>query len=246
MQEKIAIFTEGQGEQIFLRNILFYLYDNSQLSFKCVRLHAGETQHAPYTFGDPKQSKIHFLLVNIGNDNKVLIEIKNQEKRILEEGYSRIIGLRDMYSKEYRNLSNHKINNEINQKFILRHNQEITKMSAPDKISFHFSIMEIESWWLSMYTIFKKIDSSLTVDILNKKFGFKLDEIDPETYFFHPSQDLSKILKSVGKTYDKKRGDVESITSHITPQDIELAISNNRCNTLKAFYEELRSFDVAA
>jgi hypothetical protein len=34
MQNKIAIFVEGQGEQIFVRNILFYLYDNSLLSFK--------------------------------------------------------------------------------------------------------------------------------------------------------------------------------------------------------------------
>ncbi|EDN70302.1 conserved hypothetical protein [Beggiatoa sp. PS] len=243
MQTKIAIFVEGQGEQIFLRNILFHLYDNSLLSFECVKFHDGRNEYAPYPFGNRQTSKIHFLIVNVGNDEKVLIVIKNMEENLLQKGgYSKIIGLRDMYSQKYKKLSNGKINNKITEKFIETHQSEIKKMSAPDKIAFYFSIMEIESWWLSMFTLFEKIDSSLTVDAINETFGFKLDEIDPEKYFFHPSKELERILKSVGKPYDKKRSDVESITNHITPQEIEVGISNDRCSTLRTFYEELCSF----
>ncbi|MDM8559006.1 hypothetical protein [Candidatus Parabeggiatoa sp. HSG14] len=243
MQTKIAIFVEGQGEQIFLRNILFHLYDNSLLSFECVKFHGGENKYVPYPFGNKQTSKIHFLIVNVENDEKVLIVIKNMEENLIKKGgYSKIIGLRDMYSRIYRTKSNGKIDDEISKQFIETYNSEINKMSTPDKISFYFSIMEIESWWLSMFTLFKKIDSSLTVDAINEKFGFKLDEIDPERYFFHPANDLKSILESVGKSYDKKRGDVESITTHITLQDIDAGISNNRCGTLRAFYEELCSF----
>lgn len=243
MQTKVAIFVEGQGEQIFLRNILFYLYDNSELSFECVKLRSGINEPVPYSFGDREQSKVHFLLVNTENDQKVLQVIINQEKRLIQQGYSKIIGLRDMYSEQYRKFSPREINDEITQKFISTHHDIINQMSDPEKISFHFSIMEIEAWWLSMFTVFQKIDPSLTVDFISQKFGFKLDEIDPEKYFFHPAQNLKQILESVEKKYDKKRGDVESITSYITPEDIEAGIFNNRCDALRMFYEELCSFD---
>lgn len=243
MQTKVAIFVEGQGEQIFLRHILFCLYDNSQLSFECVKLRSGINEPVPYPFGDRERSKVHFLLVNTENDQKVLQVITNQEKRLIQQGYSKIIGLRDMYSEQYRKFSPREINDEITQKFISTHRDLIDKMSDPEKISFHFSIMEIEAWWLSMFTVFEKIDQSLTLDFIDQQFGFKLNEIDPEKYFFHPAQKLKQILESVGNQYDKKRGDVESIVSYITPEDIEAGISNQRCDALRVFYEELCSFN---
>jgi len=243
MQTKIAIFVEGQSEQIFLREILLrlFLYDVNLLSFECVKLHAGKNEKAHYPFGNSKTSKIHFLILNVENDEKVLREIRDQEKNMFKKGYSKIIGLRDMYSGMYERKSK-QINDEISKRLIENCNSEIKKMSMPNKISFHFAIMELEAWWLSMFTLFEKIDSSLTVDAINEKFGFKLDEIDPEKYFFHPYPELKSILKSVGKSYNKKEGDVESVISHFTLQDIETGISNDRCNSLRVFYEEIKSY----
>lgn len=90
MQNKIAIFVEGAGRTTFctLRNILFYLYDNSLLSFKCVKLHAGISDDAPFSFGNQKDSKIHFLILNVGNDEKVLNEIQSQEENIIKNTFS--------------------------------------------------------------------------------------------------------------------------------------------------------------
>jgi hypothetical protein len=36
--KKVAVFVEGQGEQIFVRHLLNYLLEPTKLSFECLRL----------------------------------------------------------------------------------------------------------------------------------------------------------------------------------------------------------------
>jgi hypothetical protein len=59
---KIAFFVEGQGELIFIRNILFHLLDPSIFSFKCLKLHAGNLKDAPYEQINPS-AYIHFQII---------------------------------------------------------------------------------------------------------------------------------------------------------------------------------------
>ena len=68
-----------------------------------------------------------------------------------------------MYSRQYRTQTHHKIDASISEKFIQAAKNTIEKMSQPDQINFHFAIMEIEAWFLGMYTLFAKIDPRLTI-----------------------------------------------------------------------------------
>ncbi|SEH05386.1 Uncharacterised protein [Candidatus Venteria ishoeyi] len=147
-----------------------------------------------------------------------------------------------MYSRQYRKISSGIIDQETNKKFIEQYGKSISIMSKPDSISFHFAIMEVETWWLSMYTLFEKINPILTVDYIYEKIGINLKEEDIEECVFHPFIKLKQLMESIDKTYDKKYGEVEAITSYITVNDIESGISDNRCASLYAFYSELRSF----
>lgn len=36
--KKFAVFVEGQGEQVFVRHLLYYLLDPTKFSFECLRL----------------------------------------------------------------------------------------------------------------------------------------------------------------------------------------------------------------
>ena len=240
IKNKIAVFVEGQGELIFFRKLIPLLLENTHFSFQCLKLHSGKTEDVPYSYPNP-DAVIHFMIINVQGDANVLSAIKEREQGLIKKGYSKIMGLRDMYSEAYKKHSNG-ISPEINDKFIKNAKSTIQSMSEAKKISFHFAIMEIEAWWLSMHSIFQKIDKSLTLDCIHAKLGFKLDEIDPETHFFHPSVTLKKILELVGKSYRKNRDDVESITSHIKKQDIETAVLNGRCGRFGSFIDEIRRF----
>jgi hypothetical protein len=137
-------------------------------------LHAGTHEKVPYPYGNKDSSEVHFVIINVENDEKVLSEMHKNEAKILAKPNARILGLRDMYSKRYRDISHGTIDLAINKKFVEQYAESISKMSNPDRVSFHFAIMEVESWWLSMVTIFEKIDLSLTVEHIDSIIGVNL------------------------------------------------------------------------
>ena len=145
-----------------------------------------------------------------------------------------------MYSEEYDKRAKGKIDLNVTQTIFENTKTVISSMKYADKIGFYFSIMEIEAWWLSMYSIFKKINDKLDIDFIHKSLGYKLNDINAETEFYHPSVILKKIFDLVDMKYDKKFDDVKKITSKIDENDIENGISNNRCERFKMFCDEIK------
>ncbi|MCP4110641.1 MAG: hypothetical protein GY749_34815 [Desulfobacteraceae bacterium] len=163
-----------------------------------------------------------FQIIDVGGDNAVLNRILKREQYMWNSGYDKIIGLRDMYSREQVQ----KIDDNITQKFIKGANNTLkNKAKSPDKIVMCFAIMEIEAWLLAVYNVFEKLDSRLTVEYIKKHINIDLENIDPETEFFHPANQIEAIYRLAGKTYDKRKNDIETIASHITKlKYIELII----------------------
>jgi hypothetical protein len=236
--QKIAIFVEGQGELIFTRNLLYHLNDPARFSFECFKLYARSQQEVPYEYKNPN-AEVHFKIINVGNDERVLDVIAENEEKLMKEGFNKIIGLRDMYSKAYRKRSKNIIDDGVTQQFIEAVTTVIAGMNHSDKINFHFAIMELEAWWLSMYHLFEKIHDQLTVSFIENNLGYNLSHIVPEKTFFHPSLEIDKIFQLVEYKYKKHFDEVESITSKIDAQDISDAIKNNRCDCFKKFCDDL-------
>lgn len=242
---KIAIFVEGQAEQIFIRDLLLRVFNCSKLSFSCVKLYADQIKDVPYNYNVGKSYvEIHFLLVDAANDKKVLSAIKDREEYLFEKGYEIVFGLRDMYSDEYCKYST-TIDDDVTNRFIEGANQSISLMSWPEKIQLHFAIMELEAWFLGMYNLFYKISSTLKVDYIEDRIGYNLSEIDPQRQFYKPSDELDLILRLVDLQYQKHSHDVNSISSRIDRTDCDNAIENGRCQSFNFFYQELLSFSEA-
>jgi hypothetical protein len=173
--------------------------------------------HAPFDYPNP-HAEVCFLIVNVGQDEKVLSAIKEREEDLIKKGFERIIGLRDMYSGEYSKRSPREIDNRVTREFIDGLNSTIQKMSEPSKIRMHIAIMELEAWFLGMYDIFGKINSRLSVDYIEEELGFNLAEIDPQTQFFKPAEEVNRIFQLIGD-----------------PD----AFNNGRCSSFREFYEEM-------
>ena len=237
--KKIAIFTEGQTELIFVRNFFLRVMDPSKLSFECYDLSGGKSSSVPYDHRIPN-AEIHFLIVNVNGDEKVLSSIKDREKNLIEKrGYKKIIGLRDMYSREYIKRSPGVINNQISKMIIQRNNQTIRGMTYFDRIKLYFAIMEIEAWFLGMYNLFQKIDSLLTVEYIKQNLGIDLKSVDPQKEFYKPSDQVGSIFHLCGREYKKKRDEIEGICSNIDSFSLDAAIENNRCMCFADFYKEI-------
>jgi hypothetical protein len=241
--DKIAIFVEGQGELIFVRTLLPLLIPYRMLSFQCLSISADTMSRVPYEYPNPDAS-FSFTVVNVGNDERVLTEVAEREEGLVNKGYCRIIAVRDMYCAEYHKRANN-IDPTVNDQFVEQHEATISnRMTHSDLISIFFAIMELEAWLLGMYNLFKKVDPTLTCEYIEAKLGFNLHDIDPQTEFFHPANQIDKILSLVGEKYTKSRDQMESILSHLSSDDIENAIERSRCQSLALFLDELKSCTV--
>ena len=238
---KVAIFTEGQSELIFVRYLLFRLVDNSKLKLECIELRGSGQRSIPFSHSghDPA---VDFLIVNVGNDERVLSAIRERERGLFKVGYQRVIGLRDMYSQAYHNRSQGVIDDEVAKEFIAGAQETIKTMSKPQRVTLYFAIMELEAWFLSMYNLFKKVSDALSVRYIEEELGFNLQEIDPETAFYKPSRELNSILSLTGRGYQKSRHEVEGICSRIEIDDCDDAMENGRCKAFGDFYSELSRY----
>jgi len=238
--KKVAIFTEGQTELIFVRELLLRLIDPSKMRLECMELLADRMTPVPYPHICPNP-ELYFLIVNVRGDEAVISNIREQEKSLVEKsGYEKILGLRDLYCDDYRRLSPSGINESVSKQLIQSRNSTIQNMNYPNRIKLHFAIMEIEAWFLAMYNIFQKIDSRLTNDFIQEKLGIDLKNIDPQTEFFKPSEQVNDIFLLCERRYDKKIGDCELICSRMELVDFDNAKENGRCKNFDAFYQEIR------
>lgn len=235
---KIAIFVEGKTELIFAREILPKIFGHEAVSFICLRLRQESWTDEEYRYKS-SNAKLHFLIVDVGGDERVLSVIKERETEMIEKRkFNKIIGLRDMYSEEYKKLSD-KIDLRAIKKIIKAANNEVASMTNHQKIQLHFAIMEIEAWFLAFYKIFARLDKKLTVEFIERKLGVNLEQIDPQTYFLKPSNQVKTISNHSSK-FIYKKGKIENIMSIIQVSDFENVQKNKKVSAFVDFYKELQ------
>ncbi len=240
--KKVAIFVEGQTELIVVREFLLRKFDWSGINIICRTLQT-KTQFVKAEYDFPKQinkdAEFLFQIVNVGNDVAVLSRILKLERYLKNAGFVKIIGLRDMYSKSYREESS-SIDINVIKKFIRTHNEVIQKASTTDiNIEFCFAIMEVEAWFLGMSNIFEKLNSGLTNTDIRKKLNIDLEKIDPEKEIYHPAKLIEDIYSIANMKYDKKKGDIEAITKIIDKTNYEDLYLADKCNSFNHFYDKL-------
>ncbi len=200
---------------------------------------SGDFHKTPYDSSAPA-ADLHFQIINVGNDNAVLHRILTREEYLWNAGYERIVGLRDMYSRAYKEESR-SIDDLVTQEFIQGANKTIKKRArSPEKIVMCFAIMEIEAWFLAMYDVFKKLDRRLTVEYIEEHMGVDLKNVDPETEFFHPTNQVEEIFQLAGQSYNKRKNEIEALVGHLTKTDFGRLLESNKCNSYNLFYNALQ------
>jgi len=234
---KVAIFVEGQTELIFVREYLLRKYDY-KITIECRTLFTDSDYRTTKYDYTNSSSDLVVSIINVGNDVAVLSRIKKRENYMWKSGYDKIIGFRDMYSEKYKESSN-VINANITNRFIDGYNDQISKLSKPAKVKLYFAIMEIEAWFLALTSVLERIDNRLTVNFILTRLRIDLNNIDPETEFFHPAQKLDDIYKLINQRYKKKEDDVEAILSKIGKEDYQELNGINKCNSFTKFFFEI-------
>lgn len=240
---KLAVFVEGQTELIFVREFLkqWYNYDANIVGFDCYNLLANEFCDAEYKYGSD-DSENYFFLVNVGNDGSVLSSIIGRMRFLQNKGFQLVVGLRDMYSKQYiKDAGKHEIVEAVTQQHMESVKDYLNGLECGAFVDFHFAIMEVEAWFLGMSGFMEKVDERLSADFVRQNIGINLED-DPEKSVFHPAAELGRIYSLVGKQYDKHQSDIASIMSKLTTDDFVRLIESGKCHAFKNFAESLLGY----
>ncbi len=238
---KTAIFVEGQTELIFIREYLLKTLDYQNIHVECYTLFTDSSFNVTeYSFPN-ENADFYFQVINVGNDNAVLTRILRREQYLWNQGFHRIFGIRDMYSKDYREVvQNATISEEVNLKFMEGAGKTILdKAHKPANIHFHFAIMETEAWILGLNNCFQYLHPDLSIEAINTAAGTNVDEVDPEKTFFHPAAIIEKIYSLVNREYNKSNGDINVIMSHIQKPDFIQLSQSGKCQSFNNLHQTL-------
>ena len=211
--KKLAIFVEGQTEQIFMRKLLWEIAGAHNISMQLPKISGGnkipifETITAEYTNTD---AKYEILIYDCSGDSKVVSSILERVDNLKRRGYTKIIGLQDYYPKPTPlPILKNRLKNLI------------ARASLPIEVI--IAVMEIETWFLAEMTHFERIHSKLTLDRIKNALGIDLETIDVRT-ISHPAKTLKEIYNLEGTTYDKSKRKVEKTVNVLDFGELYLRI----------------------
>lgn len=215
---RIAFFVEGQTEQIFLnrlvREILGYDYTNVILK----QYRGGATvpkREINITRSMAIAPRYEVLISDCGSDNRVKSEMLAQMSSLKANGFERVIGLRDLYPMHLDELP--KLEKGL--RFLPQSQQKNSKF-----MEMVIAVREVETWFIGEYTHFQRVDKRLDKSKINRYLGFDISMVDAET-IEHPAKTLDEIYRLVGKTYIKRRWQVQRIVKKLDINFMENEVS---------------------
>ncbi|HER09661.1 MAG TPA: hypothetical protein ENO20_12205 [Bacteroides sp.] len=194
---KLAIFVEGLTEQILVRRMLDSVMDRNRIAVQTVKITGGHNIRMSFTVMTAAHvdnlTDYYVLIYDCGGESNVKGYLMAHRQKLVSNGYSMILGLRDVYPNFTRE--------EVGR--LLRGlNYQLPQKKAPTQI--YLAIMETEAWLLGEYKHFKKVSRKLTPAFIEKHLGFNPATENMEDRE-HPSLDMKAVYRLAGHDYTKKR-----------------------------------------
>jgi hypothetical protein len=215
---KIAFFTEGQTEQIFVEKLLIELVAHKKIRIESRRMMGGRkfrrTSYKLRSVPNGGDHEYFALIVNSDTDGRVASDVRDEYATLMSAGYSAIVAIRDVFPNFTRA--------DIPR---LRAGIESVMPREPIIPTLVLATMETEAWFIAEYSHFRRLDASLTLDRIQQSIGTDLANDDIEG-LAQPAQTLNSIYQLVTLGYTKSATDVERTVSLLDFQQVRTQLSN--------------------
>lgn len=215
---KVAIFVEGLTETELTIKILEALCGNRGVNIEIQLQHKGKLHFVEMRSNS--LSSTYALVANCSCDGQVKTQIRDRYHNLINSGYSRIIGLWDIYPEKRSNISR------------MEHLKMYGMPTAPIPLELHLAIMEVESWFLDETSHFERIDSSLSIAKIAES-GFDVVNINGCDWD-HPAETLNAIYKIAGKSYKKSGRHIQRTVNSLSMENFYMH-STLRSPSLSAY-----------
>lgn len=230
---KLAVFVEGQTEQLFVQRLVEEVAGRHNVAIEMRKASFGGRSGLTRSFvrresSDARNKQFFVLIVDCGTDNRVASDIRDEYASLVNAGYSRVLGLRDVYPQPRSKIP--AMRSAIK--------PFLPKGSIP--VDIVLAIMEIEAWFLAECTHFERLYAGITLANVNNAIGSDALTLDVES-IAHPSETLNTIYQLVGRAYRKNKDQVSDIVDELDYARLYLELTE-RVSALKCFCDHLDSF----
>lgn len=236
---KYAVYVEGKAEMLFVADVLskYSNYAPQVIGFKCINLNSDDYKYLSYPAQGDENSATYYQIVNVNNDHRVISKLRQDIPNLAKQGYEIIIGLRDVFGKDYDEISanpqviDRKIIDEMH-----KAQYEQIRFKGVD-VRLHFAIMEYEAWMMALLDNFIMSKGGNPEDVFVSA-GVDYDS-DFEQTVFHPYNKVQDIYRTLNATYSKHEGDYLSFLSTLEKNDYEALRNSDRCASFRSFLDSL-------
>ena len=226
---KLAVFVEGQTEQLFLQRLIIELAGRNNVNLK-LQNRRGDAVLTLYGESQCEHDdRQYFVLIyDCQGDSQVKAKIVESSQRLAEEDYSVVLGLMDLFPFALEELP----------LLIEGLAKGIPDTGVPTRI--HVAVSEVEAWFLQEASHFSVLNPKMSPSFIKERVGFD-PTVDCAEKIPHPAEFLRKIYNTVNLTYRKRR---EHVVQTVFALDIEnLCVGcNDLIPSFVAFNNDLNRF----
>jgi len=233
--KKIAVFVEGQTEQIFATELIKWIFYRRKIAIESLQFTGkiGSRKMAiiksSKAMHKAEETAYYFRIYDChggGENSTVKSDIIEQIASLGKEGFSGIIGIRDVYPA--RNI-------ELLRK-MLRYG--IPQTAIPIKIV--LAVQEIEAWFIAENKHYERICPMITVKVANTVAGIDVCKESTET-LPHPAETLNNIYHRAGYAYRKRKCQIERTVEALDYENLYFNVRgrNNSLNELLVCLEDI-------
>src|SRR5262245_51035946 len=142
--DKLAVFVEGQTEQIFVQKLILEMAGSRKIHIDTVHGYGGAIH--PRAFVEvqahrPDPAKRYYVIIyDSGTDSRVLSDVREHYPTLIDQGYKDIVALRDVHPQTAADIPT--IRSEFD-KYVQK--RPIHPLLA-------LAVMEIESWFIGEHS----------------------------------------------------------------------------------------------
>lgn len=230
-KKKIAFFVEGQTELIFLTELLFAYLGHQNLRVEQRQADGPYIKELTAVGSPPEETIYDILIVDCQGDARVLSAIDERQKYLKNKEYSQVIGLRDLYNPQQKNVTHEALKAEIADYL------ETIECLIPSNV--FIAVMEVEAWFLCVPDFFGAVNAALDPATVTAAAGFDLTTADIEA-IGHPARVIQKVFRSIGDDYDKSKSDAYRIAKAIDYNEL-LLTGPERSASLREFVDHIQA-----
>jgi len=231
--KKLAIFVEGLTEQILVRQMLQAVLDRNKIAIQTVKITGGQNVRMSFTVMRAAHvdnlTDYYVLVYDCGGETNVKSYLLARRNKLIANGYTMILGLRDAYPNFGR---------EDVPELLRGLNHKLPQKKARTHI--YLAVMETEAWFLGEYKHLKKVSKRLTPGFVEKHLGFNPRTENMEERE-HPSYDMKNAYQLAGHDYTKKRDRLNAVVRKLDFKYFTHGLAE-KMSSLGAFVSGLEQF----